>query len=154
MKVSELRRIQYCCHILLSGLPPHVPFFFLTLCDVVDYVTGVFVGHQRFSSTTSDQIEMRVEKGTIVLALSSRINWYATWPPSSIHELRGFDLTLTLESTFNLTSTKPKVYNLTRFDDRITMAREFWLCGYFWRSYSQNPNPDLWVIDLTCEVTS
>ena len=39
------------------------------------------------------------------------------------------------------------------FADRITMVLEFWLYGHFNGVMSQKPNPKLWVIDLTSEVT-
>ena len=44
--------------------------------------------------------------------------------------------------------------NSMRHDKRITLVLEFWLHDHFWRSLRQMPNPDLWVIDLTSEVTS
>ena len=49
--------------------------FFVTLCDVIYDVTGVLVllGHQRFLSKTSDQIEIESREGhAIVTALNSR----------------------------------------------------------------------------------
>ena len=57
---------------------------------VTDDVTGILLGHKRFSSITSDRIEIcRVENSAIVGALSSRIDWDATWSPSQSMVWRG-----------------------------------------------------------------
>ena len=54
-----------CIHTLLSYntvsiyySSSYLIFAFFTLCDVTDGVTGVLLGHQRFSSVTSDIIEI------------------------------------------------------------------------------------------------
>ena len=47
-------------------------FAFCTFCDVTDDVPGVFLGDQSSSSITSDHIEKKVEKGIILMALSSK----------------------------------------------------------------------------------
>ena len=95
----------------------------------------------------------------MVLALSSQINWYVTWSLSSIHDLRGCDLTLTSGSTLTLTYTKQNVYHSTRRYERITMVLEFWACGHFWWSYEPKSKPqplghwpDLWGHRRTWDV--
>ena len=102
-----------------------------------------------------------IDKVAIVMALSSRIDWYATWPPSSIQDLRGV--------TWPWPRGEPWLWPLLRiykhlytkvgryFDavwweiDDAVLAFE--PCDHFWRSYEPKPNTDLWVIDLTSEVT-
>ena len=93
----------------------------------------------------------RVEKGSIVLALSCQNDLDVTCPPTSIRDFRGCDLTLTWGSTLTLTFKKQKVYHCMCFAERITMALEFWLYGN--GVMSQKSNPKLWIIDLTSEVT-
>ena len=74
------------------------------------------------------------------MALSSRIDWYATWPPSSIHDLTGCDLTLTSEPTLALSFGKKK-HHSTGLDERITMVLELWPRGHFWRSCEPKTKP-------------
>ena len=64
------------------------------------------------------------------------------------------DLTLTSGSTLTFTFTKQNVYHSTRLDERIVVVLEFWFNDHFWQSYDpKTTNLDLWVIDLTSEVT-
>ena len=75
-------------------MSPYPIFAFWILCDITDDVTGILCGHPRFSSIPSDQVEIETQKGTIVMVISSQIDWYATWPPRPIHDLMGCDQTL------------------------------------------------------------
>ena len=126
-------------------MAPYFIIAFFTLYGVTDDVTGVLLGHQRLFDNNFWFHWDRVEKGTIVFALSSWIGWHAPSPPGSIRDLR-YDLTLTSGSTLTLTFTKQKVYHSTRLDRRITTVLEFWLYGTFDGGMSQKSNHDLLVI--------
>ena len=45
---------------------------------------------------------------------------------SSIHDLKGCDLTLTLGQALSVTFTKQKVYHSTQIDERITLVLELY----------------------------
>ena len=66
-------------------------------------------------------------------------------PSSSIHDMRGCDLTLAFGSTLTLAFTKQKV-------DGVEWEY-YSFAATFSGVMSQEPNPDLWVIDLSLEVT-
>ena len=83
----------------------------------------------------------RVEKGSIVLALSFQIDWYAVlfpllnpWPEEG-------DLALTSESTLTLTFTKQKIYHLKRLDERIKMVLDFGSAATFGRNQEPKTKP-------------
>ena len=118
--------------------------YFCSLRDVTDDVTGILLGHPRFSSITSNRtgIKSRERRHCHGTELPNQLTRYVTWPLSSIHGLKGCDLTLTSESNLTLTSTmKQKVYHSTWLDERITMVLKSWPCIHFCRSYEPNTKP-------------
>ena len=90
----------------------------------------------------------------LVLTLSSRIYLHAAWPPSSVHDLWGCDLTLTsgMGSTLTLTFTKQKTYNWRGLIRGLLWCLNFASAATFSGVMSQKPNSDLRVIVLTSEV--
>ena len=65
----------HCCHVSLLF------FAFLTLCDVrYSWRHRGSFGSAEFFVNNFQSNWDKVLKGTIVLALSSQIDWYATWP--------------------------------------------------------------------------
>ena len=86
-----------------------VPYFsFLSLwsnrwCRCI--VAGILLDHQSSSSINSDHIEKDSRERNHFDDMSSWIDWYADFPPTwtwtwmNRHDLKGFDLTLTSEST-------------------------------------------------------
>ena len=91
------------------------------------------------------------------MALSCQIDWCAAWPPSSTLELRECDLTL------NSTRGQPwlwplpnkkYIYNSTRLNGILRWCSNFGSAATLGGVMSQKPNLDLWLIDLTSEVTS
>ena len=118
--------------------------------------TRVLLSHQRFSSL---QLNWgRVENDTLVLTLNSRIDWYATWPPSSIHDLKRYDLTLTSGLTLNLTFTRQRMHHSTRLDERMTKTLKFCPYAYVSRSFEKKTTfgslswPLRLLVDLKPEV--
>ena len=131
-------------------------FAFLLLSDVTYDLTGVLLGHQRFLLITSDQIEIESRKGHEYAGTSSSwIDWYSTWRLTPLVRsmtwscvtwpwLRGQPWLRSLPNKFIMRRglTIGLRWCLI-FDSTATLSR----------SYEPKPNPDLWVIDLTFEVT-
>ena len=96
----------FSCTTVMSS---YISLAFVTLCDVTYDVTEVLLGHQRFPSITSDQIEIESLEWRHCdgIELPTRLIWDLT--PCSIHDLRGGgDLTLTSGSALTLTCAKEK----------------------------------------------
>ena len=104
---------------------------------------GALLGIQRFLSMTSYQIKIEIRKGTIVLALSSRTDRYATWSLNSIRNLRGVTWPWTrVNLDFDLYQTKDISFDAAWWKDYDGV----WilpLYNHFWRSYEPKTKPRL-----------
>ena len=120
---------------LLSCL--HALFVHFLLCVTLHnrYVTKVLLGHQRFSSLTSDRIEVDSwkEHHCDRDELPDRLT-YDSKLPSQINDLKVFDLTLTLASSLILTFTEKSKYSM-RLDKMITNVPVFLRCYPHYRKY-------------------
>ena len=137
--------LLYCT----AGMSRYLIFAFLTLCDVTDDATVVMLGHQRSLSITSDQIEIESQERhhCARTELPNRLICDLTPPPSSIHDLKVCNLTLTSLSTWTLTLPNKKYITRRGLMRGLRWCLHFGSTTTFGGFMSKKTDP--WVSDLT-----